>query len=167
MQKKMDLSKFQVCDLIQFAMKSEIESRKLYEELKKKTKNAFLRDRLSFLITEENKHKKVLDKLFKYLFPKKKIVIPKKNIVPLPPVKVSEGKRISAILGEAMKAEAAARNFYSAMADLFKKEKQIQKSLKFLSKMEDGHYKLLEIERDNARYFEDYEEGWELMHVGP
>ena len=91
----------------------------------------------------------------------------KRNIVPLPIVKVTEGKRISAILSEAMKAEAAARDFYAAMANLFKKEKHIFKLLGFMSKMEDGHYKLLEIERDNAKYFDNYEEGWELMHIGP
>jgi hypothetical protein len=33
--------------------------------------------------------------------------------------------------------------------------------------MEMGHYKLLEIEKDNSLKFESYEDSWPMMHVGP
>ena len=167
MSNKFDLTKFDVCDVILFAIKSELDSKAVYEKLASRTRNAFLKDRMTFLVKEEENHKLLLERVFKKLFPEKQIEIPEENIVPLPNVIVSDDKPISDVLEEAMLAEQSVQEYYEAMSELFHDDKNIQKTLLFLSKMELGHYQILKLERDNAKFFDNFEEGWELMHVGP
>ena len=58
MSKIPDLSKFEVCDVIQYAVKSEIESRQLYEALKKKNEKCFLARQILFLSRRREKAQK-------------------------------------------------------------------------------------------------------------
>lgn len=37
----------------------------------------------------------------------------------------------------------------------------------YIAEMEKGHYKLLEIEKENAEKFEAYNIEWPMMHIGP
>jgi rubrerythrin len=165
----MDLSIYSVEDLVLTALKSEIEAREAYLELAEGIKNFILKERLNFLAGEEEKHRQFFDRLYHQNFPQKDLVVPKgKSPVPLPEMIIDiESIPLSEILEGAMKAETAARDFYTGLADRFPEQPDVQKMLLYIASMELGHYKILEIERENARKFEDYDSEWPMMHVGP
>jgi hypothetical protein len=43
----------------------------------------------------------------------------------------------------------------------------VRRTLEYLSRMEDGHYMMLEVEFNRLRNSEDYEFEWPMMHAGP
>ena len=57
----MDLSSFDLEDLILAAIKSEVESNKVYSKIAKKTKNGLLKDKMRFLAGEELKHMQFME----------------------------------------------------------------------------------------------------------
>lgn len=167
MVKTFDLTAFDISDVILLAIKSEVESKQVYTGLAARTKNAFLKDKLEFLASEEGKHKSYLENIFKKLFPDKSIELPAGNLVPLPEVKVTPEKKLSDLLEEAMEAELASQGYYQSMSELFHDKPEVKKATELLSKMEHSHYKLIELEKENVKLFDNYEEGWEFMHIGP
>jgi hypothetical protein len=42
----------------------------------------------------------------------------------------------------------------------------MRKTLELFATMELGHYRLLEIERENMKRFESYDASWPMMHIG-
>ncbi len=164
----MDLTGYELKDVFITALKSEKESYRVYKNLANIVNNAFLKDKLEFLAKEEVKHYSFLAKAFDKLFSKSDIELPEKSPIPLPEIKIDdELMEISEILSSAMEAEKAASRFYLSMAKLVRDHHLISKTLKYLAQMEIGHYKLLEIERENIADFENFQDGWPLMHVGP
>lgn len=155
-------------DLIVTSLKSEIDSRAAYLKIKDSVKNAILKDKMDFLAKEEDKHRLFFESLYKRKYPNKVIEMPNKTPVPLPEIKIKDEKiQISEILQQAMDAEMAAHDFYLGVSNRFKDEKDIFNMLNYIADMEMGHYKLLEIEKDNSLKFESYEDAWPMMHVGP
>ena len=75
----MDLSSYTLEDLLLAAIKSEIESKRIYEELSKKFKNAFLKDKLKFLSEEEEKHRAFIYYVYRKNFKDKEPILPKKK----------------------------------------------------------------------------------------
>ena len=164
----MDLSRFSEEELLLTAMRSEIESKDFYAKLASRVKNFLLKDRLEFLSREEEKHRTFFENTFRDKFPGKKLVLPKKSPVPLPELKISdESVAISEVFWSAMQAEKAAHEFYTGLAERLSGNDQLKKSILYIATMEMGHYKLLEVERENAERFEDYDVEWPLFHVGP
>jgi len=164
----MDLKEYSIEDIYLTAMKSEIESKNIYIKLSNKVKNAFLKDRLKFLASEEEKHRLFFESLYRKTFPAKEISLPEKNIVPLPEIKIEgESTPVSEIMSNVMKGEMASHNFYTEFSKLFTAEPQIQNALLYIASMEMTHYKLIEIERENAEKFEYYNIEWPMIHVGP
>lgn len=158
----------ELADLLLAAVKSEIESRKLYSGLSRKVRNAMLSDRLEFLAAEERKHEDFLGKMFRELFPGRSIVVPVKGVVPLPEIRIfDELLPLSEVLFAAMKAEEIASVFYRGLAERFESDRPRRNMLLYFSRMEMGHYRLLELEKENAERFEEYGEEQELVHVGP
>ena len=45
--------------------------------------------------------------------------------------------------------------------------KDIKKMVIYIASMEMGHFKIIEIEKENAEKFEGFNMEWPLMHVGP
>ncbi len=163
----MDISEFGMEELLLAAIKSEVESERIYKETAVRVKNAFLRERLEFLAAEEKKHRQFLEFLYRKKMGDKKIVLPEKSRVPLPRIDIgSENDPISLLLESAMKAEKAAEAFYNALAERFEDD-ETRKMLKVFANMEYGHYKILESEYESAKVFEDYDTIWPMMHVGP
>ncbi len=163
-----DISIYNLKDLILTAMKSEIESENVYSKLADTVKNFMLRDKFQFLAGEEEKHRAFFEWLFKENFPGREIVLPEKTPVPLPKIKIdTENLPLSEIMQSAMRAEKATCDFYNGIADKFDKTPEIKKMLLYIASMEMGHYRILEVEKENAMRFEDFDVEWPMMHVGP
>ncbi len=163
-----NLGMYSTKDLILTSIKSEIDSRAAYLKIKEAVKNAVLKDKMSFLANEEEKHRIYFEEFFKKSFPSESIKIPDKTPVPLPEIKVDdETMPISEILQQAMNAEVAAHNFYQKFSLRFKEQKEIYNMLNYIADMEMGHYRLLEIEKENSERFESYDDSWPMMHAGP
>jgi rubrerythrin len=162
----MDLSKYTLKDIILTALKSEVESKELYEKMKNRVSNFVLRDKFDFLAKEEEKHRVFFEKMFAQNFPGETVALPDKSPVPLPEIGPEVEKLpISEVLEIAMKAELKASEFYKSMMELFSDE-MTRKTLEYISTVELSHYKLLEAERDYAKKFEDYEVEWPGFHIG-
>ncbi len=163
----MDYKKYSVEDSLLTAIKSEIEAKKVYEQVAAKVDNMMLKDRLLFLAREELKHRKYFESLFKKLFPDKELVLPEKSPVPLPEIKIDkENILLSEILTKAMEAEMIAFDFYMSLSKKFDDD-ETRKMLEYIAYMEKGHYNLLELERKVVESSEDYEIDWPMTHVGP
>lgn len=164
---KMDLKEYGKKDLLLAAIKSEIDSGEVYLQLASRVNNAFLADKLRYIAEEEEKHRDYLESVYKMEFQEGDIILPEISPVPLPEVKiVSPMIQASTVMEQAMEAERAASEFYQELSGFFD-DPEVKDMLNYLSKMETGHYKLLEIERDHLISQEDYEVEWDMMHVGP
>jgi rubrerythrin len=164
----MDLTKYSLDEVMLTAMKSEVDSREVYEKLANRVKNFMLKDRFLFLADEEVKHYRFLEGLYGREFPDKDVVLPAEAPVPLPSILVyDEAMPISEVVASAMDAELAARDFYTEMAGLFTDREEIRNMLLYIAKMELGHYKLLEHEKETAEEFETFDVEWPMVHEGP
>lgn len=162
----MELENFELKILLLAAIKSEIESKEVYETLASRVKNALFKDRLLFLANEEEKHRAFLESLYRQKFAGEEIKLPEKSPVPLPVVDTSEDRLLSEIIEDAMKAELAAKEFYEGMKKMFSDERT-KNMLQLLADMERGHYEILLQELENLKRFEDYDDYWPMMHMGP
>jgi rubrerythrin len=127
-----------------------------------------LKERLTFLANEEEKHRKFFSALYNENYPGKKIVLPAKSPVPLPQITIdSDTMPISKVLEGAMQAEQIAHDFYIGISERFEKKPDVKNMLLYIAAMEMGHFKIIEIERENAEKFEGYNLDYPLMHVGP
>ena len=161
------LDNFGKKELIGMAIKSEIESERIYSQLANRVKNAFLKDKLLFLSSEENGHKRFLESTFSDILGNGEVHMPQGVEVPLPSITIdSENDPVSYILEECVKAEENARVFYESISELFVDE-GIKNMLEILARMEYSHQLILENELENAKRFEDYDTEWPMMHVGP
>ena len=169
----MDISSYDLKDLILAAMKSEIDSKDIYEKLAERVKNFMLKDRLEFLAKEEEKHRKFFDWLFKENFPDQDIVTPEKSRVPLPDFfkaaeKIkTEQEPIEDVLKIAMDAENSAFEFYRELAKQFESKPEIQRMLEYIASMEMGHFRILDIELESYKKYKDFDVEWPMMHIGP
>jgi len=66
-----------------------------------------------------------------------------------------------------MKAEEHACDFYESLAERFESGSKIHNTLLYFADMEKGHYKILEMEKESMERFEEADEYWPMMHVGP
>ncbi len=163
----MDLGKYELRGLLLAAIKSEVESKNVYLKLKDRVDNILLKERFEFLAGEEQKHKEYIEKIYKRKMGEDVPELPEKTIVPLPEIKADDDMPISEILQGAMDAELAARDFYLSLSDRFNDEPEVRKMLQIFADMELGHYRLLELEKQIAEKFEDYEAFSPDIHLGP
>ncbi len=176
----MDLSKYDMRELILTAWKSEINAEEVYLKIRKGVKNYWLQDRFQFLADEESKHAGFFKDFYHRQFPGEKVELPETCPVPLPEVKIDRDSiPISDVLAMAMEAEKAASEFYASWADRMPDAGKagteanggpiasVREMLMYISSMEMGHYRLLEIEEENAREQEQYDLVWDMTHIGP
>ena len=163
----MDLSRFELEDLLLAAIKSEEDSKQLYSKMAKKTKNGLLEDKLEFLANEEEKHKLYCEDIYRNHFPNKELILPKKSPVPLPEIEFTSDTPLSKLLKEAMEAEQSASDFYKSLAGRFEEGSKLHNTLLYFSDMEMGHYKILESEKESMERFEEGDVYWPMVHVGP
>jgi rubrerythrin len=154
------------------AIKSEIEAIEAYSRLYEKVKNEILRTKLKFLISEEKKHRRILERLFSQRFPDDKLKIAEKSF--LPPVKISKGKKLSVLdlFKLALKAEKMSEEFYREAGGLTE-DKESKRVLGYLVRVERSHYFIIKSEIDMLDRFPDYYKvddfhlGQDMFHVGP
>lgn len=164
----MDLSNYTLEQLILAAIKSEVDSNRVYSTLSGRVKNYVLKDRLNFLADEELKHREFLESFYKKKFPVEELVLPDKSPVPLPLVNIdNESMKIGELFFQAMEAEKASHDFYLEFSNMFEEEKEMQNMLTYLAFMEMNHYNILKTERDSIDLFEEYETEWPFIHMGP
>jgi len=163
----MNLDGFDLEDLLLTAMKSEIESKNLYINMAKKTQNGLLQDKLEFLAEEEEKHRLFIEEIYLNHFPGNTITLPEKTKVPLPEVAYTEDTPMSVLLQQAMNAEQAANLFYQSLADRFEDGTKMHNTLLYFADMENGHFKILEQEKQSMERFEEADVYWPMVHAGP
>ena len=164
----MDIENYSQKDLFLTALKSENDSKNVYHTLAERVKNFMLKDKLEFLAEEEQKHYNFFCTLWEKAFPGEEVLLPDATPVPLPEITFDpEDLRFSEIFQQAMNAEKAAHYFYLSLANTFKMDDELSHRLKYIASMEMGHYRLLEIEKEQAEEFEKYDEEFAMMHVGP
>lgn len=164
----MDLSKFDEHTLLLAALRSEIDSKEVYQHIADRVKNALLKDKLNFLASEEEKHRKIIEGVYRETFVDKELQIPEKSPVPLPEVSITgEMMAISEVFSMAMNAEMAAYDFYNELAKLYENNPRLKRTIEYVATMEMGHYKLVEIEKNNMEQFEDFDVYSPMVHVGP
>jgi len=142
-------------ELLLTAIKSEEESRKAYLEVSGRVKNKLISERLKFMAMEELNHKAILETIYGNYFPGKTLVMPEKTPVPVPEIMYQEGTEFSEILKSAMEAELSAHDFYLSLSERVDDE-DVKKALIYLSEMEMGHYRMLEMEQKIAERDEYY-----------
>ncbi len=177
--KKDDAFEFSSINLILFptevfgvAIKSEIEAIESYSRLYKKVKNEILKTKLKFLISEEKKHRRILERLFSQRFPEEELKIAEKSF--LPPVKISKGKKFSVLdlFKSALKAEKTSEEFYREAGEQAE-DKESKRILGYLVRVERSHYFIIKSEIDMLDRFPDYYKvedfhlGQDMFHVGP
>lgn len=176
----MDLSRYELKDLILTAWKSEVDAEAVYRRVRGGVKNFMLRDRFRFLAEEEQKHADFFREFFEQRFPDEPAELPAHSPVPLPEMKLEgESMPISDVLVMAMEAEKSASEFYRSLAERFPEEEgeavgtgpeptaSVREMMLYIASMEMGHYRLLEIEEENAREREQYDLVWDMTHLGP
>jgi rubrerythrin len=153
----LDVSKASVKELIGLALRSEIDSNKVYSRLAARVSNPLLKEKFEWLAYEEDKHKKILEKLSETLFQGEKVKIPDKtDKALLPSVNIAPSSSLADILYQAMESEKSAKNFYANVSR--RVDNPQKKMLVYLSKVEHSHYRMLESEYTMALEFEDYAE---------
>ena len=164
----MDLSKFNEETLLLAALRSEVDSKAVYQQVADRVKNALLKDKLNFISAEEGKHRSFIEGVYRERFPDKEIGIPENSPVPLPEIRITdEMMPLSEVFSMAMNAETAAYGFYQQLAGLYEDEPRLKNTIAYVASMEMGHYKLLEIEKDNMERFEDFDVYLPHVHAGP
>ena len=163
----MNLDDYDLEDLLLSAIKSEVDSSELYLKISKKTKNGLLQDKLEFLSKEEDKHRLFVEDVYKNHFPDKEIKIPNETPVPFPKIEINEDMPVSKLIKSAMDAEKHANDFYESLAERFESGSKIHNTMLYFADMEKGHYKILEMEKESMERFEEADEYWPMMHVGP
>ncbi len=154
------------------AIKSEIEAAKVYSGLYDRVKNEILRMKLKFLISEEKKHRRILERLFSQRFPGEKLEIPEKFF--LPPIKITKAKKFSVLdlFKLALKAEKMSEEFYREAGERAE-DKESKRVLGYLVRVERSHYFIIKSEIDMLDRFPDYYKvedfhlGQDMFHVGP
>ena len=163
----LDLKQYSMEDLLLAAVKAEVEARDIYKKVSGMVNNAFMRERMSFLASEEEKHREFIVKLYHERFPGKDVELPDKTPVPMPSMVVPGGDiPLSDVFQSAMKAEQDSHDFYNSLADMFD-EKEIRSTLRYFASMEMAHYRILEDEKRVLENYEDFDTEWPMMHIGP
>lgn len=144
-------------ELLGFAIRSEIDSNRVYSELSARFSNPLLKEKFNWLAFEENKHKSALEKLYRALLGEEKIQIPDKPSEELfKEISITPSSTLVDLLQQAMDSEKKAEDFYAQLAQSL--EKPHRNILEYLSQVEHSHYVMLKGEYSLAQDFEDYGE---------
>ncbi len=158
--------------VIGVAIRSEVDAAAFYTRLQERVKNVLLVQKLKFLATEEEHHRKILEKLFGQRYSDKPMDVPEQSL--MPPVGASLGAdpSVPELFQAALKAEETAEAFYEE-AGMLAEEEGSRRILAYLGRVERSHQAMIKSEMDLLNRFPDYYDvedfhlGQDLFHVGP
>jgi len=158
-------------EILGIAVRAEIDAAALYRSLYGRVKNEVLKQKLDFLAKEEDRHKILLERLFKDKYPGQTLRVPEaarpaKGIPSVETMAVIDLFKLA--MGKEKEAEAVYQDAKVRIEDPAAK-----KMLDYLSRVERSHYYMLKSEVDLLQAFPDAYEvegfhiGQDLFHVGP
>ncbi len=159
-------------ELLGIAIRSEIEAAELYAHMAARVANLDLRERLTFLQREEEKHRRMLEAAYDRQFPGVERVLPARSLVPTVLRALQEETSIPELFRLAIEAERVAAAFYADLAGRIQEDAS-RTLLRYLSQMERGHEVLLQSEYEFIQRFpssyqvEHFHMGEEMIHFGP
>lgn len=159
-------------EILGVAIKSEIEAANLYRYMATRVANRDLIERLHFLVQEEEKHRRILEEAYNRQFPEVELALPSRSLVPTIEAALEEDTSVPELFRLAMEAERISADFYDELAGRVQEETS-RSTLLYLSRMEEGHYNLLETEYELVQRFpsyyqvEEFHLGEEMIHFGP
>jgi rubrerythrin len=165
-------TKLRPYEVLAAAIRSEIEAADFYARLLARIKNVLLQQKLKFLVLEEKKHRKILERLHSQRFPDVDLRIPEKAVRPRPKTELDEKSSILELFQAALEAEKTAETYYKNAQGVVE-DAGSKKILEYLSRVERSHYFLIKSEIDLLGRFPDYYDvedfhlGQDLFHVGP
>lgn len=158
--------------VLALAIRSEIEAATTYAKLQDQVKNDLLRRKLRFLVFEEKKHRKILERFYSQQFPNRKLKLPKRSFLLPIRVKIDSETSILDIFKAAQKAERTSEVYYREASEKTEDSKS-RKILSYLSRVERSHTFMIKSEIDLLEKFpnyynvEDFHFSHEMVHVGP
>ncbi len=156
--------------LLEMAAKAEDNSREVYDFMADRAKNFVVSDRFRFLADEEQKHEDFIRELYRRFTDGEDLKIPDETPVPMPFITYDEDSDESDLIEQAMEAEIAARDFYMELAKKAKDEGldgEVVETMRYLSGMEQNHHAILESEYQRMKDFEQFDDYFPGMHMGP
>ena len=168
MEEKRDLTTLEVLSI---GIKSEIDAVRLYSKMKEMVGTDDLREKMDFLISQEEKHESILKEVYDKKFPEVELALPPNSIVPLIDDVLGRESSLKELFQVAMKAEQLAMKYYTDLADKTS-DSNAKSILMYMASMEQSHYAILQAEfgqmemldtEDASRFLDS--EG--LMFMGP
>jgi len=159
-------------EVLAVAIRAEIEAAAFYAGILERVKNILLQQKLKFLVTEEKKHRTILERLHAQRFPEVELKIPEKPVRPRISAAVGAKTSILDLFKTALEAERLAEQYYKDARSIVA-DPGSRKMLEYLSRVERSHYFLIKSEIDLLSRFPDYYDaedfhlGQDLFHVGP
>ena len=158
-------------EVLSIAIKSEIDAIRLYTKMKEMVDADDLKEKLDFLISQEEKHERILKEVYEKKFPEVKLALPPKSIVPMIDEVLGKKSTLKELFDAGMQAEKMAEGFYRDLANKTN-DMRAKSILMYMSNMEQSHYAILEaewkqIEMLNTEDANKLLESDGLMFLGP
>ncbi len=153
-------------------IKSEIEAAAFYGRLLGRVRNITLQKKLEFLVFEEKKHRRILERLFHDRFPGKGPEVPETSPIGIPGLVFKPGLKVLDLFKAALKAEKSAEEFYKEAGAVVDDEGS-RRMLGYLSRVERSHYFMIKSEIELLSRFPDYYDvedfhvAQDMFHIGP
>ena len=153
------------------AVRAEMDAAEIYRGLHGLVKNEALKQKLDFLAKEEDRHKAIIERLFRDHFPARKLVVPAQSARAKKAAAVNESTSVLELFKLAMTKEKEAEEYYRG-AKTLAEDDQSKRILDYLSRTERSHYYMLRSEIDLLVRFPEYynaddaHEGQDLFHIG-
>lgn len=144
---------FTTLEILGIAIKSEIDAVKLYTKMRNMVKSEDLKDKMVFLISQEQKHERLLKEAYAKQFPEIELALPPKAIVPRIDEVLSRDASLKELFDVALEAERMAEEFYSELAEKTG-EISAKTMLIYMANMEKSHFAILEAEMHNIEMLE-------------
>lgn len=158
-------------DVYPVAVRAEMDAAALYRDLQGRVRNEVLKQKLDFLAKEEDRHKALLERLFRDHFPERKLIVPAEAKRGRARIFLEGSAAVLDLFRLAMAKEKEAEEFYrdaKAKVD----DAGSRKVLEYLRRVERSHYYMLQSEIALLEKFPDYYDadaeyfGQDLFHVG-
>jgi rubrerythrin len=165
-------SRWKPQDILALAVKSEIDAAALYASLLEKVSSRLLRRKLEFLVFEEKKHRRILERLYSQRYAGLALKLPPASFLPASLRVAPATLTVPQLFQTALRFEKYSEDFYRSGAKVMDNEAG-RKMLDYLARVERSHYFLVKSEIDLLEKFpdsykvEEADLGEDLIHVGP